>query len=193
MSDKTRNFSDLMESMMVLAKQLKVKSDLSETIPFEYEGLDITIPDITATFPNIKERFSEKWVEYFNEKRYEDEYSPLHMFIQSCFHLGFQQGVEHQSETTNFYKNMMESWKSYYVELEKSNEWIELKLENGKYINSPEFDKPVIAMVQHFEGNRNVYSVLKHVDESDCDWRVVDDNSELSYSWNVIKYKYIND
>lgn len=31
------------------------------------------------------------------------------------------------------------------------------------------------------------------VDEDDCNWRFIDDNSEMSYEWNVVYWEYKDD
>ena len=55
----------------------------------------------------------------------------------------------------------------------------------------PELNKKVLASVQHFRSKNFIKAELIHVNESDCDWRTVDDNSELAYEWNVIAWEYI--
>lgn len=50
----------------------------------------------------------------------------------------------------------------------------------------PPYEKHVLAVIQHWYTEGKRYAILKRVNESDCEWRVTDDNSELSYFWNVI-------
>lgn len=35
--------------------------------------------------------------------------------------------------------------------------------------------------------------MLRYVEEDDCIWRTADDNSELSYDWNIIKLIPVKD
>ena len=42
-----------------------------------------------------------------------------------------------------------------------------------------------LCTVKHIKG-REIKMVLKYVGEDDCDWRTVDDDSELAYEWTVI-------
>jgi hypothetical protein len=90
-----KNYSDyrkasrhLMNNMFdkKLIKRLK-KTKLKA---FDWEGLDVNDTDITGTFPNIKERFTSGWIEYFEEHNE----NALDLFIQSVFHYGFQQGAD---------------------------------------------------------------------------------------------------
>ena len=53
----------------------------------------------------------------------------------------------------------------------------------------PETGKPVLCKVRHFHTKNIQEHELVKVDESDCDWRTSDDNSELSYDWTVIEWK----
>ena len=48
---------------------------------------------------------------------------------------------------------------------------------------APRDGTEIIISVQHWntKGRRNVF--VKFVDEDDCEWRTVDDNSEISYDW----------
>ena len=57
----------------------------------------------------------------------------------------------------------------------------------------PEINIKVNAWVQHFHTKNVIQAELVHVDESDCDWRTADDNSELAYEWNVVAWEYINE
>ena len=43
-------------------------------------------------------------------------------------------------------------------------------------------DIEVVAL-QHWRTRAYRYAELKRVNESDCDWRTVDDNSEISHDW----------
>ena len=50
----------------------------------EYIGHDISSCEITAGFPNLKERFSLEGLKYFQE----DDITMFELFLQSVFHLG---------------------------------------------------------------------------------------------------------
>lgn len=54
----------------------------------------------------------------------------------------------------------------------------------------PEVGRPVSANVEHCTGGFKATVELIAVNESDVTWRFVDDNSELSYDWDVIRWKY---
>lgn len=54
----------------------------------------------------------------------------------------------------------------------------------------PEVGKVVDATLQHWYTKNQIQAELVHVDEDDVTWRTVDDNSELSYDYNVIDWKY---
>ena len=52
----------------------------------DWKGLDIEgCYQITATTPNIKDRFTPEWVEYFSERGY----SVFDLFLQSVHHYGY--------------------------------------------------------------------------------------------------------
>jgi hypothetical protein len=52
----------------------------------------------------------------------------------------------------------------------------------------PKDGEKVIGELEHWESKNKRYYELKKVKESDCIWRTVDDNSEVSYDWNVIRW-----
>ncbi len=45
--------------------------------------------------------------------------------------------------------------------------------------------------IEHWNTKTRKTIVLVKVEEDDCDWRFPDDNSELSYDWNVISWEPI--
>lgn len=51
--------------------------------------------------------------------------------------------------------------------------------------NMPDVGVPVWGALRHWHTKNYRYAEIKRVDESDCDFRTVDDNSEISYDWNV--------
>jgi hypothetical protein len=71
-------------------------------------------------------------------------------------------------------------------------EWIELIID-GKYQsqNDPKDDKPVLAQLQHWYTKGIREAILIRVHEDDVAWRTADDNSEISYDWNVVRWKRI--
>ena len=69
--------------------------------------------------------------------------------------------------------------------------WTELILENEFYVNPPEFNKPVLAILKWCSSGKTVPSVIKYVESDDHSWETFDDNSELSYSLDVIKWMYV--
>ena len=55
----------------------------------------------------------------------------------------------------------------------------------------PDLNKQVIAIIKHADRwEIDTAVLLKHVNESDCDWRFVIDNAELSYDWDVLYWEY---
>ena len=69
--------------------------------------------------------------------------------------------------------------------------WTNIELKNGKYINTPEVNTEVLAILKWCGSGKTLPAIIKHVKEDDVCWRTVDDNSELSYSLDVIKWMYI--
>jgi len=63
--------------------------------------------------------------------------------------------------------------------------WITI---NGDKTNLPETDEQVLCVLQHWYTKGKKTAVLFKVDEDDVDWRTADNNSEISYDWNVIAY-----
>jgi len=87
------NYSDYMNDTKKLFTKLfgeKIIKKLDNTPfnPIEWDGIDIddTI-EITATTPNIKDRFTESWGEYFTER----DCTMFDLFLSSVFHYGYQQ------------------------------------------------------------------------------------------------------
>lgn len=69
-----------------------------------------------------------------------------------------------------------------------------IKLEKdkrGNYLNPPKINQPVLCWRQWYDSRKMIVNVLKKVDEDDCDWRIADDNNEISYSINVLAYMLI--
>ena len=54
----------------------------------------------------------------------------------------------------------------------------------------PQAGRTVIAECEHCTGGFKATVELKAVNEDDCSWRFVDDNSELAYDWDVLKWEY---
>lgn len=52
----------------------------------------------------------------------------------------------------------------------------------------PNIGEIVLARLEWASG-KEVYAVLKYVDEDDCDWRTADDNSEIDYSVHVTHWR----
>lgn len=66
------------------------------------------------------------------------------------------------------------------------NEWISVK------DHLPEINEPVIAFIK-WQSGKPVVAVIKRVKEDDCEWRTVDDNSELSYYLDVTHWMPLPD
>ena len=54
----------------------------------------------------------------------------------------------------------------------------------------PEVGRVVTAIVEYCTSFSQVTVELIAVDETDCNWRFADDNSELSYDWDVVSWEY---
>lgn len=53
----------------------------------------------------------------------------------------------------------------------------------------PEVEKKVWGALQHWHTKNYRYAEIKKVNESDCDFRTVDDNSEISHDWAVTHWQ----
>ena len=58
-------------------------------------------------------------------------------------------------------------------------------------VQTPEFNKPVRAIVKSSCSQHVSFCNLKAVDESDCTWRFFDAGSELSNNWDVVYWEYL--
>ena len=54
----------------------------------------------------------------------------------------------------------------------------------------PQVGVIVVAEVEHCIGEYKATVELIAVDESDVSWRFADDQSELSYDWDVMSWEY---
>jgi len=61
--------------------------------------------------------------------------------------------------------------------------WVEVRNELPKY------NHPVMCKLQSCVTDRIEEHRLLRVDETDCEWRTTDDNSEISYNWTVIEWR----
>jgi len=57
-------------------------------------------------------------------------------------------------------------------------------------VTLPEVGRPVKAIIKHFNNWNTQIVSLVAVDEDDCNWRFVEDDAELDYSWNVVYWEY---
>ena len=105
--DKCKSFSDYMQNSKELFKMLfgeKLYNKLNN-IPLKtinWEGMDIKTCEILATCPNIKERFTEKWIEYY--KKSSNDNTLLDLYIQVIFHYGYQQCYDNNAGTREIIK-----------------------------------------------------------------------------------------
>ena len=53
----------------------------------------------------------------------------------------------------------------------------------------PRLNEPLLAVVQHWKTYGKKFAILKRV--NDCDYRTVDDDSELSHDWVVVAWEYL--
>jgi hypothetical protein len=92
MKDKKHNFSEYMNNSktlfkMLFGEKLFNKLDSTPLKNIDWNGIDVDCCEITATFPNIKDRFNKEWIEYFSER----EGTLLDLYLQTIFHYGYQQ------------------------------------------------------------------------------------------------------
>lgn len=57
--------------------------------------------------------------------------------------------------------------------------------------NEPSKGDCVAAIIKHWYTNGTRAVELRFVDEDDVDFRFIDDGSELSYDWSVMKFSYV--
>lgn len=55
-------------------------------------------------------------------------------------------------------------------------------------IKKPEEGKIYLCRLRQSHTKEVQEHLLKKVKEGDCDWRTVDDNSEISYMWDVVEW-----
>ena len=60
-------------------------------------------------------------------------------------------------------------------------------------VELPEVNKPVIAIIKHFNSWSTVKTEMIAVDEDDCNWRFLNDKCELSNEHNVVYWEYIKE
>ena len=95
------SYSSFMDSSLELAKQLFgdvlfKKLQKTKMKSFDWDGEDITTSSVLATFPGVKERFEEGWIEYFEER----DYTMLSLVLQCVFHYGYQYGIDTEVKPT---------------------------------------------------------------------------------------------
>jgi len=96
---KEYEFTEYMDNSKTMFKMLfgeKLYNEL-ESIPLkqiDWKGIDIDCCSITATFPNIKDRFNNEWIEYFKEK----DKTLLDLYLQVIFQYGYQQCYDNNKD-----------------------------------------------------------------------------------------------
>jgi len=113
------NYSEYMENTKKLFTKLfgeKITKKLYTTPfnPIEWDGIDISCAEITTTTPNIKDRFTKEWGDYFTER----DYTMFDLFLSSVFHYGFQQ----KSDNTRVTDRVIDNTKLIEILLELSTE-----------------------------------------------------------------------
>jgi hypothetical protein len=145
-SEYLKNSHQLMKMLFGEALYKKMKSTKLKSI--EWEGLDIETSSILATFPNIKERFSDNWIEYFKER----DHTVLDLFLQSVFHYGYQQSEDINAPNRDLYHRMIEDIIIYKknMESEKIKAQIDLLYE-ARIAPITWFDQKVEELEQKLE------------------------------------------
>lgn len=59
--------------------------------------------------------------------------------------------------------------------------------------NLPENGKRYLCKLQHYKTKQIIEYELIKVTEDDCEWRTADDNSEISYNWDVVQWCSLED
>lgn len=96
MKKKKYQFREYMDASNELFKKLFGEEEFKKLErkhlnSIDWNGIDLHCSSITATFPDIKDRFNEEWIDYFKDK----EISLFELFLQSVFHYGYQQADDH--------------------------------------------------------------------------------------------------
>jgi len=96
MEDTQITFSEYMDNSkrlfkLLFGKVLYNKLNTTKIKSIEWNGVDIDCCNITATFPNVKERFNKDWIEYFSERKI----TILDLYLQTVFHYGYQQSYDY--------------------------------------------------------------------------------------------------
>jgi hypothetical protein len=109
---------------MLFSEELYKKMKSTKLKSIDWKGLDIETSSILATFPNIKERFSDEWIEYFKER----DYTALDLFLQSVFHYGYQQSEDINAPNRDRYYQMIKDFviSAKNMEAEKIKAQIEI-------------------------------------------------------------------
>ena len=121
-SEYLKNSHQLMK--MLFSEELYKKMKSTKLKSIDWKGLDIETSSILATFPNIKERFSDEWIEYFKER----DYTALDLFLQSVFHYGYQQSEDINAPNRDRYYQMIKDFviSAKNMEAEKIKAQIEI-------------------------------------------------------------------
>lgn len=92
------SFSDYLKSSRELFKQLFGEDQLKNIDNIKPKStvdtskiLDVTTPQITATFTNVKDRFSDEDIQYWIDRGE----SVFDLFLTTVFHYGYQQAIDH--------------------------------------------------------------------------------------------------
>ena len=108
MKNKEYKYGEYMDASKDLFKELfgtEVFKKLNKTRlkSIDWTGIDIDTSEILATFPNIKERFSPQWIEYWKDKKI----SLLELYLQTVFHFGYQQCKDQNKAMEEFSTRIM--------------------------------------------------------------------------------------
>lgn len=172
MKNKKYDFTEYMNSSKTLFKMLfgdelynKLESTPLKSI--DWDGIDIDYCGITAIFPNVKQRFSKKWIKYFTEHNG----SLLDLYLQTIFHYGYQQYHDEHSHEWDDIKNTIKILK-------------EQKQNNGFILVSEEEPPQDIELLVkspsgtiHLSNWRPSYSIFSCQDKSE---------SCSGWSWKLI-------
>jgi hypothetical protein len=131
-------FTDYVESAKklftkIFGEEVFEKVNGQEIIPFDWDGLDITTNEILATSPSIKERFTESYARYRNER----DGDVFEEFIGCLFHYGYDQAMNTRyKENKEFYQKLVDQWKNSYDSLSEENKKLKKRLSKYETLES---------------------------------------------------------
>ena len=101
-----QEFDDAAKSLFIALFGKEMFDTLNSTPvkAIDWKGLDIDkCFSITATTPNIKDRFNQKWLDYFSERGY----TMFDLFLESVHHYGYYNAWSREQNSTSNMRDLM--------------------------------------------------------------------------------------